>query len=86
MEDLAGKPSPWYGEVEAISGDGTSSVLKRGTPSAVLLRKYGSIRACAMCTEDACISDFRPVRWSVSGLDRFMACCQLNVSASHFDW
>jgi len=58
LEDLAGKPSPWYGEVEAISGDGTSSVLKRGTPSAVLLRKYGSIRACAKCTEDACIFDF----------------------------
>jgi len=58
LEDLAGEPSLWYGEVEAVSRDDTSSVLKRGTNSAVLLRKYGSIHACAICTEDACISDF----------------------------
>jgi hypothetical protein len=30
LEDLAGEPSPWYDEVEAISGDGAPSVLKRG--------------------------------------------------------
>lgn len=47
MEDLAGESSPGYSEIEAISGDGASSVLKqRGTViSAVLLPRYGSMLA-----------------------------------------